>query len=79
MPAQSIKKRTSFCIKVDEALCKGCLLCVYACNKLGGRALVESDMKTALGGGLPALRGRCTGCRICERFCPDFSITVEES
>jgi len=79
MTIQGVRETRSFKIKVNETLCKGCLLCVYACNKLGGRVLVESDRKTALGGGLPALKGRCTGCRICERFCPDFSITVEEN
>ena len=79
MVIQSVNERPSFSVKINEALCKGCLLCVYACNELGGRSLAESDKKTVLGGGLPSLKGRCTGCRICERFCPDFSISVEEN
>ncbi|MBS7620399.1 hypothetical protein KEJ21_07140 [Candidatus Bathyarchaeota archaeon] len=67
-----------FKVLIDESLCKGCALCVYICNKLGGKVLKESNKRTLLGGTLPILNGECLGCRMCERYCPEFSITVEE-
>ena len=78
MGDMSSQKRGSYSVKVDEDLCKGCLICVYICNKLGGKVLKESGEKTTLGGALPTVEGECIGCRWCERFCPDFAITVEE-
>lgn len=40
--------------------------------------LGESDERTELGGVIPNVKGDCIGCRWCERFCPDFAISVEE-
>ncbi|MFQ6052637.1 MAG: 4Fe-4S binding protein [Candidatus Bathyarchaeia archaeon] len=68
----------TFSVEIDEESCKGCLICVYICSKRGSEVLRESGEKTALGGALPAVVGDCIGCRWCERFCPDFAITVEE-
>lgn len=79
MGTKGSRKKASFRVTIDEERCKGCLLCVYACKKVGGGALKESEKKTALGGPLPAAKGECTGCRWCERYCPDFSIAVEEA
>jgi NAD-dependent dihydropyrimidine dehydrogenase PreA subunit len=45
---------------------------------LGGDVLGESGETTAMGGVLPEVEGECIGCRWCERFCPDFAISVEE-
>ena len=78
MGDMSSQKRGSYSVEVDEDLCKGCLICVYICDKLGGKVLKESGEKTTLGGALPTVEGGCIGCRWCERFCPDFAITVEE-
>lgn len=72
-------QRRTYSVYIDEDQCKGCLICVYVCNKLGGKVLEETEKKTALGGALPTVEGACTGCRWCERFCPDFAITVEEA
>jgi 2-oxoglutarate ferredoxin oxidoreductase subunit delta len=71
-------KQFSYSIEIDEALCKGCLICVYICNKLGGKVLKESGEMKDLGGSLPVVEGTCIGCRWCERLCPDFAIDVEE-
>jgi len=60
-------------------LCKGCLLCVYACETKGAGILEESEETTFMGGVLPRKDGECIGCRWCERYCPDFSISVEVS
>ena len=65
-------------ISIDEKYCKGCLICVYVCKKFGGDVLRESDRRTGMGGVLPKVEGECIGCRWCERFCPDFAISVEE-
>ncbi len=64
---------------IEEEGCKGCLLCVYACGKLGGDVLGESGERTSMGGVIPNVEGECIGCRWCERFCPDFAISVEEA
>ena len=55
-------------IKVKEAWCKGCDICVEFCphNVLvmkDGKAFVEN---------LEA----CTACGLCELYCPDFAIEV---
>ena len=63
---------------IDMMACKGCLLCVYSCDKLGAGVLGETGERTEMGGVLPTVEGECTGCRWCERFCPDFAISVVE-
>ena len=65
-------------VRVDPNLCNGCLLCVYICNKRGGKVLKRSIVETLLGGFLPESQEGCIGCRWCERFCPDFAIAIEE-
>ena len=64
---------------IDGEACKGCLICVYACGKYGAGVLKESQETTSMGGVLPYVDGECIGCRWCERFCPDFAISVEEA
>lgn len=72
------KTKRRFKPKIDEDMCKGCLLCVYACGKFGADILGESVEVTSMGGVLPKVEGDCIGCRWCERFCPDFAMSVEE-
>lgn len=72
------RKARKFRPKISAEACKGCLVCVYVCRKLGGDVLGESNERTELGGMIPNLKGACIGCRWCERFCPDFAISVEE-
>jgi 2-oxoglutarate ferredoxin oxidoreductase subunit delta len=67
-----------FKVKVDEATCKGCGICVHICETKGGKNLRYGQKRTLLGGSLPESVEKCTGCRWCERYCPDFAITVEE-
>ena len=67
-------------VTFNEALCKGCGLCVGACPKkivaLAGERLnakgyhpacVENDVM-----------GKCIGCAFCATMCPDCVITVEK-
>ena len=62
-------------IKLGEARCKGCGLCVMVCpkkllkvgsniNGAGYRVVVIEDMEA------------CTGCALCAEMCPDVVITV---
>ena len=67
-----------FKVNVDEATCKGCGICVHVCEMRGGKNLRYGNNRTLLGGALPESAGACTGCRWCERYCPDFAINVEE-
>jgi NAD-dependent dihydropyrimidine dehydrogenase PreA subunit len=74
----SSKKKRIFKPEISVEDCKGCLICVYVCEKLGAGILGESEERTAMGGVLPKVIGECIGCRWCERYCPDFAISVEE-
>jgi 2-oxoglutarate ferredoxin oxidoreductase subunit delta len=74
-----LKLRSSgFRPEISPTACKGCNICVYICGKMGGKALGESDERTGMGGLRPEVKGRCIGCRWCERYCPDFAISIEE-
>lgn len=62
-------------IEVDEALCKGCELCVGACpqevleltlEKLNAKGYHPAALKSV----------GCTGCGICAIVCPEAAITV---
>ncbi len=64
--------------EISNENCKGCLICVYNCEKRGAGILQESENRTAIGGVHPEVNGECIGCRWCERACPDFAISVEE-
>ena len=62
-------------IKVDEARCKGCELCVAAC----ARKCIEMSKTFSSTGYYPAVccaPERCTGCGRCAQVCPDLAITV---
>ena len=65
-------------ITIDEALCKGCELCIGVCPK-GIVALVGDRLNAR--GYHPACvtdMSKCTGCAFCAVICPDVAITVEK-
>ena len=65
-------------ITVNEALCKGCGLCVTACPK---KILILSKDKLNKKGHAPAEitdQSSCIGCAFCATMCPDCVITVEK-
>ena len=61
---------------VDDALCKGCGLCVDACPV----HIVELDQDKITDKGYHPAHcidmDRCTGCCSCALMCPDVAITV---
>jgi 2-oxoglutarate ferredoxin oxidoreductase subunit delta len=62
-------------IYVDEKLCKGCYYCIDICPK---KVLVKSTKMGPKGYILVEAKKpeECIECRLCERICPDFAISV---
>lgn len=64
-------------IIVDESICKGCGMCVYACPK---KIIALAKDRINAKGHHPAElveEGSCIGCCSCAIMCPDTAITVE--
>ena len=65
-------------VTFDEALCKGCGLCVSACPKkiveLAGDRLNAKGYHPAC----VTDSGACIACAFCAVMCPDCVITVEK-
>jgi len=66
-------------VVIDEKRCKGCELCVKACNK--GCIEISKEFNDA-GYYFPCMKAdmaaECTGCGACVKRCPDFEVTVYE-
>ena len=63
-------------IEVNENLCKGCGMCVYACPK---NIIALDKSKINAKGYHPATlleAEKCIGCKSCAIMCPDIAITV---
>ena len=65
-------------IHIDEKLCKGCYYCVEVCpNKVLGKSYRLSPKGYII---VKVKRPEdCITCRMCERICPDFAISVNET
>ena len=57
-------------IEINKGYCKGCGICITLCPN----SVFESNL------GRPVVKdlAKCTGCRNCELWCPDFAIDIEE-
>lgn len=66
-----------FEITIDERLCKGCYFCIDKCPN---QVLKKSENLGPKGYRIAEVDDieKCIGCRICERICPDFAISVTE-
>lgn len=62
------KNKIKYSIEVEHNWCKLCKVCIEFCPvknlKLQDAKVVEL--------------GACTGCMLCERYCPDFAIVVKK-
>ena len=65
-------------IYVDEKLCKGCYYCIEVCPT---KVLGKSEELSPKGYIIAAVERPedCITCRQCERICPDFAISVQET
>ncbi len=62
---------------IDQKWCKGCGLCVRACNK----DVLEIGTERSKGGHLMPYAKTpeaCVGCKMCERSCPDVCIEIKK-
>ncbi len=64
-------------IQVDDKLCKGCYYCVDVCPK---KVLVKSKKMGPKGYIVVEVEKpeECIECRLCEKICPDFAISVHD-
>ena len=62
-------------VHVIKDLCKGCGLCVWICPV---KVLTLSNEVNKYGWRIPKAKEGCIACRLCETYCPDMAIWVEE-
>lgn len=69
------KAGKSSTVVITRERCKGCGYCVYFCAK---GVLAMSEETNQKGYLLPAVvdEAKCSGCRLCEAICPDFTLRV---
>lgn len=67
MEAKTRTRRKKFIWTINPDWCKLCGICIEMCP-VQNLSLTDQGVQDA---------GKCIGCRTCERFCPDFAITVE--
>lgn len=65
-------------LTVDEEMCKGCGLCVLACDRQA-IALVEHINSRGFHPAGLVRPQECTGCAQCALMCPDACITILKS
>lgn len=64
-------------IHIDSKLCKGCGICVEFCPMKVFR-LKEDLSESGIHLAVAAEEEKCTVCRLCELYCPDFAVAVVE-
>jgi 2-oxoglutarate ferredoxin oxidoreductase subunit delta len=64
-------------IHVDSRYCSGCRICVEFCPRKVLELSPELNHK-AVHVAYAARPEDCTACNLCEIYCPDFAIAVEE-
>jgi 2-oxoglutarate ferredoxin oxidoreductase subunit delta len=64
------KKKKNVVIDIKKEWCKGCAICVDACQQ---KVLEMKGVYPEV-----VLLAECTACGMCEVMCPDFAIAVNE-
>ena len=64
-------------IHIDEKVCKGCYFCIEVCSK---EVFAKSDVLSPKGYLIAIVENPedCIVCRMCEKICPDFAVSVHE-
>lgn len=70
LTADARDKKIEKNILINENWCKGCGICVSLCP----RKVLDTD---SMGKATVVNLDLCTCCKMCEKHCPDFAITVE--
>jgi 2-oxoglutarate ferredoxin oxidoreductase subunit delta len=71
------KRKKSYQVRVDDAVCDGCGICVFFCKP----TVFEMSQELISRGVFPALplhSEACNNCRLCELACPQLAIVVTE-
>ncbi len=63
---------------IDEAICKGCGLCVQVCPKKILRLAVHRMNSKGYNPAEVTDQDACISCAMCGIMCPDSAITVEK-
>jgi 2-oxoglutarate ferredoxin oxidoreductase subunit delta len=66
-----VAKKKDITIEVKKEWCKGCAICVDACQK---KVLEMKGVYPEV-----VLIEECTACGMCEVLCPDFAIVVTQA
>ncbi len=74
MSAETVRTRGTVIIDVEA--CKGCDLCIDACQP--GVLEMTATARNERGYRYPELRAGCTACRACAQICPDFVFQVRK-
>jgi NAD-dependent dihydropyrimidine dehydrogenase PreA subunit len=71
MENKIMSKKPAPVIEINQAWCKGCVICVKVCPK----------NVLAMSGVYPIVVAidSCNACGLCEVLCPDFAITVKKA
>lgn len=64
--------RPRMLVEVDQRLCKSCGICIEFCRQ--GVLEAQGPLQKAA----VVHPERCTGCGLCELYCPDWAINLEE-
>jgi 2-oxoglutarate ferredoxin oxidoreductase subunit gamma len=68
-------KAAPMAIHIDEALCKGCGLCIHYCPR-GVLAMTGKVNVKGFAVAGPLNEEKCTKCKMCEINCPDLAISI---
>ncbi|MBW3022036.1 4Fe-4S binding protein [Candidatus Woesearchaeota archaeon] len=52
----------------DRKLCKKCNICIEICSQKG-LEFKDGELK---------LTGNCIKCKLCEKYCPDVALKIED-